>query len=69
MWTLTIGIHAGTLISRNIGNPRTFATKEEAMKVYQDDKKWYRRMGYMIWFANLTDPDGNMVCLESNPYR
>lgn len=67
-WILQIAIHRGTLISRDIGDQRPFDTREKAVKAYQDERKFYARLGYMIWFAYLTDPDGNKTCLESNSY-
>ena len=67
-WVLTHGCHNGTLMSRDVGYPYEFDTKEEAMTKFYDLRKGYKSMRYMIWFANLTSPDGTMEILEQNPY-
>lgn len=68
-YTLMHGIHRGTLMSRDTGRPEDFDTYEAAYKAYQEHRREYERIGYMIWFANITAPDGTKTHLESNPYR
>lgn len=67
-WVLHHGCHKGTLTSRDAGNPQEFDTHEAAMLAYTDHREFYHSIGYQIWFAELTDPDGIKKILESNPY-
>ena len=65
-WKLQTGIHAGTMTSRDSGPAKEFDTKAEAIADYQDQRNWFKSIGYVIWFAYLTDPDGNITILEQN---
>jgi len=67
-YTLVIAIHRGTIMSRDIDNPIEFDTDVDAMKEFYRARKQYKRFGYKIWFATLTDPEGNESTLEQNPY-
>jgi len=67
-YVLSHGCHKGTLISRDYGRPEEFDTFEEAHKAYVKHRNFYRSIGYMIWFAHITAPDGTKTHLESNPY-
>lgn len=67
-WTLRIGCHRGTLISRDTDSPRKFDTREEAIQDYQDSRSFWHSIGYQVWFAELIDPEGNKTMLEQNPY-
>lgn len=67
-WTLSIGCHRGTLMSRDMENPKEFDTYDEVVAEWQKARKAYASFGYMIWFANVTSPTGEKSCLESNPY-
>lgn len=67
-YTLVIAIHRGTLTSRDVEQPKRFGTEKEALQELVKARGQYRRLGYQIWFATLTDPDGNESTLESNPY-
>jgi hypothetical protein len=68
-WELVIGIHNGTLMSRDVGHPKEFDTYEEVVAEWKSARESYRSFGYMIWFANVTSPTGEKSCLESNSYR
>ena len=68
-YKLVLAIHNGTLMSRDIEHPKFFDTEEESIIEYKNAKKEYKNIGYMIWFAELTDPDGNKSYLEQNSYR
>jgi hypothetical protein len=65
-WTLEHGTHKGTLMSRDVCAPQHFDTEQEALTSLSDQKKFYRKWGYVIWFAYLTSPDGTKRELESN---
>ncbi len=65
---LNIGCHRGTLTSRD-SEVREFDTEDEAMQSYRESRKFYHSIGYQVWFATITLPDGKNVTLESNPYR
>lgn len=65
---LSIGCHRGTLMSRDVDSPRPFDTYEEAYQAYLQAKAFWRSIGYMVWFAEITSPDGTKTHLESNPY-
>jgi hypothetical protein len=68
-WVLNIGCHRNTMMSRETDYPREFNTREEAVQSYQDSKNTWARFGYVVWFANLTSPDGQKTTLESNSYQ
>jgi hypothetical protein len=65
---LVLACHRGTLTSRDVDSPHYFNTREEAIEDWQKTRKFYRSIGYMVWFAQLTPPGGVMETLESNPY-
>ena len=62
------GIHRGTLMSRDVGNPEYFDTYEEAYQAYLNAKAQYARYGYQIWFASIKAPDGKETQLPGNAY-
>lgn len=67
-WTLKIGIHRGTLTSRDHEQPKKFDDREAALAEYYKAKKWYRSIAYQIWYAELVSPDGEKEMLEQNSY-
>lgn len=69
MWTLSHGCHNGKLSSRSAANPQEFPTRQEAIKAYEDHRDFYHSIGYQIWFATLTSPDGKKESLERNFYK
>lgn len=68
-WRLHIGIHNGTLMSRDDGwyeNIPDLATCKERVS---SDEAWYKGIGYVIWFAQAIAADGTEVKLhEGNVY-
>lgn len=64
-WKLNHGIHRGTITSRD-ATSQEFDSKEEALASLSKQKKFYRRIGYKIWFAELVDPEGEKTNLESD---
>lgn len=67
-WVLHHGCHRGTLTSRDSGGAEYFDTRQQAVEAYQKHRKFYRSIGYQIWFATVTSPDGVKETLEQNPY-
>ncbi len=67
-WILGHAIHRNTITSRDIAMPEEFNTEREALEAYEKHRKFYQGIGYQIWYANLTSPDGEEKTLESNPY-
>ncbi len=67
-WILNYGIHQGTLMSRDVGQPTEYDSREEAMAAAAANREYYRQIGYKIWFATITDPNGKRTQIESNPY-
>lgn len=66
-YTLHIGCHRGTLMSRD-ATAETYDTYEEAHDAYLKHRSFYRSIGYLVWFADIVSPDGTKTHLESNPY-
>lgn len=69
-WRLNIGIHAGTLMSRDVDEPQYFIFKFRAIKKFKSDRKGYKEIGYKIWYAYLNNLwTGKETCLEKNSYE
>ena len=66
MYELTIGIHRGTLTSRDVEQPESFESMDDCIKAVAKVKEWYKNIGYNIWFANVKKPDGTTTTLEQN---
>lgn len=68
-WRMTIGIHKGTLMSRDRERPKEKDSLEECLAEVAQAEKWYNSIGYYIWFANAIDPDGKNHALHpGTPY-
>lgn len=65
-YTYSHGIHRGTITSRDTGNPSHFDTEAAARERMEGDRKFYRSIGYVFWFAKITAPDGKVIHSESN---
>ncbi len=68
-WIFNHGCHRGTLTSRDTGYPEEYDTEAEALEAYEGHRSFYLSIGYQIWYAKLTSPDGVTRTLESNSYR
>lgn len=66
-YVLNHGCHKGTLMSRD-STVEEFDTYELAYEAYLKHRMFYHSIGYQIWFADITSPDGKKTHLESNPY-
>lgn len=68
-WKLSMGCHRGTLTSRDSEVP-FYGSYEECMEEYRTTKKRYHSIGYCVWFAKVTDPEGNVKFRDSGePYH
>jgi hypothetical protein len=67
-FVLNHGCHKGTLVSRDNARSEKFDTEKEARDRYLKHKYFYESIGYQIWFAKITCPNGKEIHLESNPY-
>lgn len=65
-WILSHGAHNGTITSRESATPEEFDTPEEALTNLELHRTFYTSIGYKIWYAYLTNPDGEQIKLESN---
>lgn len=69
-WTLSIGCHNGTLMSRDSAQPSSHDTEEDALAEYIRQKDIWRSLGYYIWFARITNAGGEVVFHDNGiPYR
>jgi len=66
MYELTIGIHCGTITSRDVEQPESFESMGDCIKAVAKAKTFYRGIGYKIWFAEVKNPDGTKTTLEQN---
>ena len=66
MYELTIGIHCGTITSRDVEQPESFESMGDCIKAVAIAKTFYSGIGYNIWFANVKKPDGTTTTLEQN---
>jgi hypothetical protein len=68
-WKFHIGIHRGTLTSRDSENPKELGSLEECQKAAQDALRDYTRLGCYIWFCYAISPEGERITLiEGEPY-
>jgi hypothetical protein len=67
-YILNHGCHRDTIASRDTAQPEYYDTFDEAKQAYIEHRKFYRSIGYKIWFAEITNPDGTKQMLEQNPY-
>ena len=68
MFEIKYGIHRGTLTSRDVGEPKNFGTRDEAISWFKDEQAWLRSIGYVFWYCHLFDENGSMETLEQNSY-
>jgi hypothetical protein len=72
-WSISSGIHRGTLMSRDSDWSHGYETLADAKIAYAKQKKYYQSIGYQCWFAYAYPPgkdDKQKVQLDkSMPYR
>jgi hypothetical protein len=68
---LWIGIHRGTLTSREDSNPTfEYETYQEAVAAFEREAHHFARLGRYIWHASIIAPDGTRSMLvDGAPYR
>lgn len=57
-WTLVIGIHRGTITSRDTEQPKELGSLEECQREVTRAEREYASLGAFIWFATATSPYG-----------
>ena len=62
-YILTHGIHCNTITSRDSCS-QIYNSEQEAREAFADQKAFYKRIGYKIWFAYITTPDGQKITIE-----
>ena len=68
-WKLIVGIHRGTITSRDCSDSY-HDTLDECRERFLKDKNYYSRMCCQIWFATAHGPQGETVQLSQGaPYR
>ena len=66
-WTLNIGCHSGTLMSRDLTTEQ-YATLEDCRKKAIDKEAAWKRLGYYVWYATAIGPNGERVTLHDGTY-
>lgn len=67
-WGLSIGIHRGTVISRDT-DYQQYNSRQEAIDSYNQQVVLYASSGYYVWYANLFSPQGEKeVLAQETPY-
>lgn len=67
-WTLHIGCHRKTLMSRD-SDVREHDSLEDCRSDVKNSEECWARMGYYVWFAYAVGPNGEKVKLhEDTPY-
>lgn len=69
-WTLHMGCHRGTLVSRDPCQPETHESLEACRDALNRAEKSWIRIGCFVWFATARGPNGEEVTLhEGVPYK
>ena len=63
-WTLSIGCHRGTLISRD-SDLREHDSLEDCKKDVSESERSWARIGYFVWFATARGPNREEVKLHA----
>jgi len=62
-WTLSIGSHNGTFMSRN-SKSEDYESLEECREAVKEHERTWNRLGHYVWFARATGPNGEEVQLH-----
>lgn len=76
-WRLDLGVHRGTVNSRDYHSTTTKFSNDEPLESLEDcketAKQWednYRQLGLLIWYGNAIAPDGKSTpVLNGVSYR
>ena len=64
-----MGCHSGTLMSRDAGNPEPYESLDACRDAVAQAERDWARMGYYVWFATATGPNGEKETLHPGvPY-
>jgi len=70
LWSLHIGIHRGTLTSRDSEMPKPMASLQACADAARTAFREYACMGCQCWFCYAVGPDGQRhTLIESQPYH
>ncbi len=58
IWVLTMGCHAGTLMSRDQALIEYHNSLEKCKQAVQKAERSWAVRGYVVWFARAVGPDG-----------
>ena len=61
MYYLHIGCIQGSRITSRDSEVREFETIQEEKVSHDDSEKFWKSIGYRVWFATLKDDNGNLV--------
>jgi len=68
-WTLSMGCHKGTLMSRDNSTEKCDSLEQCRQRVVEAERSW-ARIGYYVWYADATGPNGEKIKLhQGTPYR
>lgn len=68
-WTLHIGIHRGTITSRDSKQPTPKASLQACADAARSNFRWYHSVGCQCWFCYAVGPDGTRhTLIDSQPY-
>lgn len=69
-WKFHIGIHRGTLMSRDAEPPKDVDSLPECRTMALKAMRNYSRLGCLIWYCYAVSPTGERVTLiDGAPYR
>lgn len=69
-WTLHMGFHRGTMLSRDLTNPTKHDSLETCIHVFRDRERMMNSIGYSVWFAKAIGPNEEETTLHVGvPYR
>lgn len=78
-WRIAIGIHQGTMMSRDFHSVSTkfddssapLQSLADCIECAQAWRENYRKLGYFIWYAHAIAPDGTKHpgIIPGTPYR
>lgn len=69
-WTLHVGIHRGTLTSRDREQPKPMTSLQACADAAKAAFREYACMGYQCWFCYAVGPDGvRHTLIESQSYN
>ena len=66
-WTLSMGCHNGTYMSRDVCPPLKCSTLAECEEVVKTAERFWRARGYAVWYAVAREQSGKEVRLKDHP--